>query len=109
MLRRAKDYITWGEISQDSIALLLKRKGEITRKKKLTEETVKEIGFNSIKELANALYRGDVKLNKLRMKPVFRLHPPIGGYKRSILRPYRAGGELGYRGETINSILKRMM
>jgi len=29
MLRKSKDYLTWGEISQETIALLLKKRGRL--------------------------------------------------------------------------------
>jgi len=43
------------------------------------------------------------------VKPVFRLHPPRGGFKGSIRKPYGAGGELGYRGAAINELIRRML
>ncbi|MEM2203989.1 MAG: 50S ribosomal protein L30, partial [Sulfolobales archaeon] len=43
------------------------------------------------------------------VKPVFRLHPPSGGFKGSIKKPYGNGGELGYRGQDINDLIRRMI
>jgi len=43
------------------------------------------------------------------VKPVFRLHPPRKGFKGSIKKSYRAGGEAGYRGEAINDLIRRMV
>jgi large subunit ribosomal protein L30 len=40
---------------------------------------------------------------------VFRLHPPSKGFKGKIKRGYGSGGELGYRGEKINELLRRML
>ncbi|MCK4968825.1 MAG: uL30 family ribosomal protein [Candidatus Aenigmarchaeota archaeon] len=41
---------------------------------------------------------------------VFRLHPPIHGYERGGVRKgFNQGGALGYRGEKINDIIKRMI
>ena len=43
-------------------------------------------------------------------KLFFALHPPIGGYERKgIKAPYSIGGVLGYRGENINVLLKKMI
>ncbi|HNR25150.1 MAG TPA: 50S ribosomal protein L30, partial [Methanobacteriaceae archaeon] len=42
------------------------------------------------------------------LKPVFRLHPPRKGYK-DIKKAFNEGGTLGYRGEDINHLLKRMV
>jgi large subunit ribosomal protein L30 len=36
------------------------------------------------------------------------MHPPKKGFKRTVKRPYRDRGELGYRGEAINELIKRM-
>jgi len=36
------------------------------------------------------------------------LHPPKGGFKGTIRRPYKSGGELGYRGAAINDLILRM-
>jgi large subunit ribosomal protein L30 len=38
----------------------------------------------------------------------YRLHPPRGGFRKTIKRPLPQG-ELGYRGEKINELIKRMM
>jgi large subunit ribosomal protein L30 len=39
---------------------------------------------------------------------VFRLHPPRGGFKKSIKKPMPKG-ELGYRGDKINALVLRML
>ena len=110
MLRKSKDYLTWGEISQESIALLLKKRGRLVGDKKLTDESAKELGYKSLDDLAEALFKVEAECTNLpKVKPVFRLHPPTKGFKGKIKRSYAAGGELGYRGEAINELLKRMM
>ncbi len=110
MLQKAKDWITWGEVSLEVLEELLRRRGRLVGGRRLTEENVRETGFNSIRELAEALHRCEVSIEEVRnLKPFFRLRPPSGGYKGGIKRPYAAGGELGYRGEAINDLVKRMM
>ena len=110
MLRKSKDYLTWGEISQESIALLLKKRGRLVGDKKLTDEYAKELGYKSLDNLAEALFKVEVECTSLpKVKPVFRLRPPRKGFKGKVKRSYAAGGELGYRGETINDLLKRMV
>ena len=43
-------------------------------------------------------------------KKTFRLHPPRGGYERKGIKvPFTVGGALGYRGEKINDLIKRML
>jgi len=46
---------------------------------------------------------------KVGIKP-FRLHPPRKGYGRGgVKRQFTEGGALGYRGEKINELLRRMI
>ncbi|MDK2849628.1 MAG: large subunit ribosomal protein [Candidatus Woesearchaeota archaeon] len=41
---------------------------------------------------------------------VFHLNPPKGGFERKgIKKPFSIGGALGYRGEKINDLIKRMI
>ena len=110
MLRKSKDYLTWGEVSKETIALLLKKRGRLVGDKKLTDEYAKELGYNSLDDLAEALFKVEVECTSLaNVKPVFRLHPPTKGFKGKTKRSYASGGELGYRGEAINELIKRMM
>lgn len=115
MLQKVKDWVTWGEIDYDTLVELLRRRGRTIGNKPLTDKFINEqfsrygiIG--GIHGLAKALIEGRVKLHKLEMiKPVFRLHPPRGGFRKSTKRPYNDGGELGYRGPAINELIRRML
>lgn len=107
MLKKASDYITWGEISRDALVLLLKKRGRLIGDKRITEEDLKKLGVSSFEELADKVLK-EGKLPKL-MKKVFRLTPPSGGFKGKITRHFKEGGELGYRGEAINELLLRMI
>ena len=110
MLKVVEYVVTYGEIDKETLALLLERRGRLTGNRRLTPEYLKSIGFNSFEELAEALLEGKVRVKDLpEMKPVFRLHPPSGGFKGSVKKHYREGGELGYRGPAINELLKRMI
>ena len=109
MLQKAKDYITWGEPSEKTIKLILNKRAEIPGRKKLDETTVKALGFDSIEALAKALHKCEIDINKIEgLKPFFRMHPPKKGFKRSVKRPYNSKGELGYRGDAINELVKKM-
>lgn len=115
MLQKVKDWVTWGEISYDTLVELLRHRGRTLGNKPLTDEYVDKMlsryGIRGgIEGLAKALLEGRVKLHKLVLvKPVFRLHPPRGGFKKSTKRPYNDGGELGYRGKAINDLIIRML
>lgn len=110
MLQKSKDRITWGPASKDVVSSLLRKRGKVSNKRKLTDDyTRKFLKFDSIDELAVGIYECKVFLNKLRMKPFFALHPPTKGFKRSTKRQFKAKGELGDRGDKINDLLRRMI
>jgi large subunit ribosomal protein L30 len=109
MLQRAKDYITWGEPTIETIRLLLDKRGRMDGNHPIDSEVLKSLGYTTTDELAAALFKGEVDFHKLEnIKPYFRLRPPRKGFKRSVKRPHGSKGELGYRGESINELVKRM-
>ncbi|HTX61599.1 MAG TPA: 50S ribosomal protein L30 [Methanobacterium sp.] len=108
MLQKAKDYITWGEIDEDTLNKVITKRGRLPGDLKLTEEYLKEnTPHKSIKELTKAVLSGE-KLEDNGIKPVFRLHPPRKGYKNT-RRAYNEDGTLGYRGEKIEDLIKKML
>lgn len=98
MLQKVKDWVTWGEIDDEILRLLVEKRGRKLGNKRLTKEEA-ENAFNKIKE--------NQKVPDT-IKPVFRLTPPSKGFKNSIKQHYPKG-ELGYRGKEINELLKRMI
>jgi len=110
MLKTAQNFITWGEVSKETIAMLLEKRGRLSGNKKLTDEYAQKIGYKSIEELAEAIFNCKVEYWKIPdVQPFFKLHPPTKGFKGKIKKSYGAGGELGYRGDKINDLLKRMI
>ena len=80
MIGKVKDYVTFGEINEETITLLKKR-----------EEKVMKDGKETVKKFV-------------------RLSPPKGGYeKKGIKKSFNVGGALGYRGTKINDLIKRML
>ncbi|MFQ5997990.1 MAG: 50S ribosomal protein L30 [Candidatus Bathyarchaeia archaeon] len=109
MLQLAKDHITWGEVNKDTLTRMLEDRAESANGEKLDSEKIQSLGFTSASELASALLQDSVRLTRLKgISPVFRLHPPRKGFKRSVKRGFSEGGETGYRGEQINALLERM-
>lgn len=109
MVSKVKDWIAYGEIDVETLKLLLKERGMTIGGKPLTDEICREIGFNSIDDLAEAIYSGLVSFNDLRIvKPVFRLHPPSKGYYKNVKKHYPEGS-LGYWGKDIQKLIKRMV
>ena len=109
MLRKAKDHITWGEPSLETIKLVITSRGKLVGDKPITEETLKELGYEGLDRLAAKIKSSEVEFSTLNgIKPFFRMHPPKKGFRRSVKHPYNDRGELGYRGETIDELAKRM-
>lgn len=108
MLGVVKDWITWGEISKDVLRLLIIKRGRLVGGKRITEDDVRRVfRVNTVDELVDHLYDGRVLWHKFDsyVKPIFRLHPPKGGFRGSVRKPFNTGGELGYRGQEINNLL----
>ncbi|MBR9691701.1 50S ribosomal protein L30 [Candidatus Woesearchaeota archaeon] len=82
MLKKIASYVTWGEIDNETLNLLKEKREEKTKDKKGREIT----------------------------KKFFRLHPPRKGFERKGIKlPFKVGGALGYRGEKINDLIKKMI
>lgn len=109
MLQRVQSYVTWGEVSKETLVFMLARRGKLVGGKDLTEQTVSTLGYKSIDELAEALFSCKAEQWKIGMQPVFKLHPPTKGYKGKTKKSFMAGGEAGYRGEAINELVNRMV
>jgi len=99
MLTKVKDKVTWGEIDDDILKLMIKKRGRKPGNIRLEQKEADD-AFDKIKS--------GVKAKDLEIKPVFRLSPPSKGFKKSIKQHYPKG-ELGYRKEKINDLLKRMI
>lgn len=97
MLNKCKDYITWGEIDNESFSELIKNKAEPY--KGLLTDTKQKINYKKFLVIDNNKY-----------KPFFRLKPPVKGFARKgIKTSFKQGGALGYRGEKINDLVRRMI
>ncbi|RLJ03392.1 MAG: 50S ribosomal protein L30 [Candidatus Aenigmatarchaeota archaeon] len=105
MLRKVKDYVTWGEVNEDILKKLFEKRGRIGRKR--LSDNLDLIGVKSVDEVIKRFQNGE-KLKDIGLRPFFGLTPPSKGFKKSIIRHYPKG-ELGYRGEKINELLERMI
>ena len=109
MLRKAKDYITWGELSIETLRLILEKRGKLEGDESITDKSLASLGYENIDKLTQSIYSGELDFNQLKgIKPFFRLHPPKRGFKRTVKRPFKNKGELGYRGEAIDELVRRM-
>ena len=108
MLQVVKDYVTWGEVSEELLARALEAASKHTGEKQVS---VAELGRKHGEEpaqLLKALIEGKKKLSDLDIKNVLRLHPPRKGWE-AIKKSYAVGGSLGYRGNEINTLIERML
>ncbi|MBM4400643.1 MAG: 50S ribosomal protein L30 [Crenarchaeota archaeon] len=109
MLYRVQNYVTWGEVSKENVAMLLKKRGRLAGGKKLTDEYAQKIGYKSLDALAEAIVSCKAEYQKMpNVQPVFKLSPPSKGFKGKTKKSFSAGGEAGYRGEKINELINRM-
>ncbi len=110
MVRKVKDYVTWGPIDIETATVLVKERGQLKGRKALDEKALKDLGkYKSFEDLGKALADGDATWSKMDgTVRVFRLHPPRKGYE-GIKRTFNMGGALGDRGQDINVLLQRMM
>ena len=80
MVKKIENYVTFGEIDVETIKLLTEKRGKVDKKDK-SDKT-----------------------------KFFRLHPPRGGFERKgIKKPFSEGGVLGYRGNKIAELIRRMI
>jgi len=110
MLKKSKDIVTWGEIDADTVEHLLRKRGELPGKDhRVTDEYIQaNSDYSGIKEFAEAVASGEAKLSDIpELQPVFRLNPPKKGFKSLKYSVYQ-GGDLGYRGDRITSLINRM-
>lgn len=110
MLQVVKDYCTWGEVDEATLAEMLRARAKIVGDNDLTDDYLKENSeFADIDALAKAIIENDCKLKDVEgVKPVIRLHPPVKGYEGN-KRSFKNGGALGYRGAAVNDLIKRML
>jgi len=108
MLRKVKDYITWGSVDEADVTLILSHRGELRGGEKLTDAYLtKQTRFKSIKDFAQLFVKGEAEVKEIPgLSPFFRLHPPRKGYG-GIKRSFKEGGALGHR-QSMKELIYRM-
>ena len=64
MIKKVKEYVTWGEINEETFIELLTKRGRLARKKNLTDEYTKEKLNLDIKYKNILVYNVILMLNK---------------------------------------------
>ena len=97
MLKRAKDYITWGELDEDTFTILFDKRAEEFKGRE--KDTKGKIDYND-----------SMIVNNKKIKKYFRLNPPKKGFgRKGTKQPFNKCGALGYRGPSINELIRRMI
>lgn len=91
MLKKCKDYVTFGEINRETLTGLLQAK----------VGKADDAGIS-------ALLSGAKSAKELGIELPFGMHPPKKGYE-GIKKDYKSGGALGNRGAEINKLIARML
>lgn len=110
MLKVVKDFVTWGEVDEQTLAKALLRRGRAVGDKPIDDAFVKSHSkYKSVWDLSQAVAKGEARLKDVQdLRPVLRLHPPVKGL-RAVKRGFNDGGDLGYRGKAINALIERML
>lgn len=97
MMKKAKDYITWGELDDETFNVLVEKRGE-------------EFNGRETDSKQKIKYNNFFVHNNKKFKKYFRLNAPRKGFgRKGIKNSFQRGGALGYRREKINELIKRMI
>ena len=88
MLAECKDYVAWGEVTEELVRKLDEKRGEKTKDAN-AKQASRKAGSGGAKQA------------------VYRLHPPKGGFKS--VKLHFPKGVLGCNGEKIIALIERML
>lgn len=100
MLKEARNFVAYGDISNEMLVKLIEKRGQpIEKGKKIDAKKIdaKKIAENILKQK---------NMDDLEIKPFFRLHPARGGIET---KQHFPRGVLGDNKEKINDLIERML
>lgn len=110
MLKKAQDYVTFGPLDAETLAVMLEKRGRLAGDRHLDAAFLKKHRLDSFEALAKEILDGKKTLSELGIKKVFRLHAPKKGFERAgIKKRFSMGGALGNRGTQINGLIQKMV
>lgn len=112
MLNKLKAHIAWGEVTKETLLLLLEKQRRAGNRSGFTGEKMKEMGCDSLEALAEMIHNNPRVLKDLAargFRALFRLHPSRKGFKRRTKALAGTGGRAGYIGAEINELISRMV
>jgi large subunit ribosomal protein L30 len=101
-IKAVKDYVAFGEIDEETLRALILKRGRREGDKPV------EAAGKTVDEFVKKFLEGKASFEDLKIKPFFRLHPPAGGFKKSIKQPFPKG-VLGNQNKEINKLLTKML
>jgi large subunit ribosomal protein L30 len=110
MITKVHDYVAHGEPSADTVATLLRNRGESADGEGDVDDdwVAANTDYDDLEALAEALVTEETTLSEAGLAPVLRLHPPRGGHD-GVKQPVAAGGQIGnHTTEEIDSLLTAM-
>ncbi|MFT4947161.1 MAG: large subunit ribosomal protein L30 [Natronomonas sp.] len=110
MITKVNDYVAHGEPSQETVELLIERRGEPAEGEgDIDDEWVAEnTDYDDIEALAEALLAEETTLQQSGLSPTLRLHPPRGGHD-GVKQPISTGGQIGVHGtDDLDTLLEAM-
>ncbi|MFP4115868.1 MAG: uL30 family ribosomal protein [Candidatus Aenigmatarchaeota archaeon] len=90
MLKKVKNFVTWGEVDKETAEEIINKKGDMENAEEVIE-----------------ILEKDRNLSEMERRS-FPLSPPSGGFKKPTNKLH-PNGEAGYRGEEIIPLLKNMV
>lgn len=97
MIKKVKDMVAYGEISDSVFEKLISARGKSAEKGRKIDA----------KKMIDEIKKGK-KYEDVKIKPFFRLHPPRGGIESK--KHFGVGkGVLGNHGKEINKLVERML
>ncbi|HDI02955.1 MAG TPA: 50S ribosomal protein L30 [Candidatus Pacearchaeota archaeon] len=100
MLKKVKSYVAFGYVKPETVEKLLLKRAKKGKKKVTLDE-------KKVKEFVSKFMENKARLSELNIDPVFHLHPPRGGFKKSTKLEWPKG-VLG-KNEKINELVERML
>lgn len=98
MIKRVRDYVTWGKINEETLIKLIVKRGRLAGNKRVNEKDAAKFA----KELTSGKW-------PVELKRVFRLSPPSKGFEKAGIKYSYPRGALGPRGEKINELIIKMI
>lgn len=95
VMKKIRNFVAFGKISEETLVKLIKARGRMADKSEIKDAN----------HLAKEIIAGK-SMEKLGLKPFFRLHPARGGIKSKVHYPK---GVLGDNKEDINKLIERML